>query len=151
MYRPNFCAECGEKIIRLRWRVWTNRTFCDSCAKRFRKQRLKASLVSTTLLLIIGFVSGRAGRPRRPPLTIERSATSISEHPAADRKPNKGSEAEQKIFGDRATVANGPIYICGARTRKGRPCSRRVQALVRCWQHLGLPAMLPTERLSVKD
>jgi hypothetical protein len=40
MYRPKFCAECGEKIIRLRWRVWTSRMFCDDCAPRFIRDQL---------------------------------------------------------------------------------------------------------------
>ena len=31
-YRPNFCSECGEKIVRLRWRLWTSRRFCDKCS-----------------------------------------------------------------------------------------------------------------------
>src|SRR5215211_7950977 len=39
-YRPNFCCECGEKIVRLRWRVWTSRRFCDKCCPRFRKMHL---------------------------------------------------------------------------------------------------------------
>jgi hypothetical protein len=43
------------------------------------------------------------------------------------------------------------VYICGARTKKGMPCSRRVHGPVRCWQHKGMPAMLPQEKLLVKD
>ena len=43
------------------------------------------------------------------------------------------------------------VYICGARTKKGTPCSRRVHGPVRCWQHKGMPAMLPPEKLLVKD
>jgi len=42
-------------------------------------------------------------------------------------------------------------YICGARTKKGTPCSRRVRGPVRCWQHKGAQAMLPLEKLVVKE
>jgi hypothetical protein len=43
------------------------------------------------------------------------------------------------------------VYTCGARTKKGTPCSRRVHGPVRCWQHKGAAAMLPAEKLMVKD
>jgi len=43
------------------------------------------------------------------------------------------------------------VYLCGARTKKGTPCSRRVHSPARCWQHKGMPAMLPQEKLLVKD
>ncbi len=49
--------------------------------------------------------------------------------------------------------ANGdvePTYFCGAATKKGTPCSRRVKgAGKRCWQHEGQPAMLSAEKLLV--
>jgi hypothetical protein len=43
------------------------------------------------------------------------------------------------------------IYTCGARTKKGTPCSRRVHGPVRCWQHKGAKAMLPPDKLLVKE
>lgn len=39
------------------------------------------------------------------------------------------------------------VYFCGAATKKGTPCSRRVKGGGRCWQHTGQPAILPTEKL----
>jgi len=48
-----------------------------------------------------------------------------------------------------AQAAEQPYY-CGARTKKGTPCSRKVKGNVRCFQHIGMPAMLPTEQLKVK-
>ena len=41
------------------------------------------------------------------------------------------------------------VYFCGAQTKKGTPCSRRVKGGGRCWQHEGQPAMLPPEKLLV--
>lgn len=41
--------------------------------------------------------------------------------------------------------------MCGARTRKGTPCRRRVHvAGERCFQHKGLPAMVPLEKLVIR-
>ncbi len=41
------------------------------------------------------------------------------------------------------------VYYCGAQTKKGSACSRKVKGGGRCWQHTGQPAMLPQEKLLV--
>lgn len=40
-----------------------------------------------------------------------------------------------------------PVYFCGAETKKGTPCTRRVKGGGRCWQHQGKNAMLPESQL----
>lgn len=47
------------------------------------------------------------------------------------------------------TAAKEPVYFCGAQTKKGTPCSRKVKGGGRCWQHEGQAAMLPPEKLLV--
>lgn len=42
--------------------------------------------------------------------------------------------------------ASEAVYFCGAATKKGTPCSRRVKDKGRCWQHAGQPSMLDTEK-----
>jgi hypothetical protein len=42
------------------------------------------------------------------------------------------------------------VYMCGAKTKKGTPCSRKVKGSVRCWQHLGQEAMLPAKNLRIQ-
>ena len=44
-----------------------------------------------------------------------------------------------------------PGYFCGAETKKGKPCSRKVKGKKRCWQHEGRKAMLPQKDLAVGD
>jgi hypothetical protein len=42
-----------------------------------------------------------------------------------------------------ATKETDAVYYCGAATKKGAPCSRRVKhAGERCWQHQGMPSIL---------
>ena len=145
MYRPNFCSECGTKIVRLHWHPWTSRRFCDECARRLRKERLQVPLISAVLLFSMGFITGRALRPKPPPLIIQRSANSPlakSESPRSQSGLNTNSPTP---------LTEEVVYICGARTKKGTPCSRRVQQPARCWQHKGAKAMLPAEKLVVKD
>jgi hypothetical protein len=86
--------------------------------------------------LSIGFVAGRISRPKPPPLAIERS---VVQSVLATDQAEKIQMVEEEI------------YICGARTKKGTPCSRRVSGAVRCWQHKGEDAMLPREKLMLKE
>jgi hypothetical protein len=143
-YRPNFCAECGNKIVRLRWFAWTSRSFCDTCARTFaRSHWLRPSL----LLLALGtcgVLVGRGCRRVPPPLIIERPASGPAQNSIAPTPPRESNTPQP-------ATANEEVYMCGARTKKGTPCSRRVHGPVRCWQHKGTPAMLPQEKLRIKD
>ena len=42
------------------------------------------------------------------------------------------------------------LYYCGARTAKGTPCKHRVKGNVRCFQHVGMEAMLAPAQLRIK-
>lgn len=171
MYKPNFCAECGTRIERARWRVWTSRIFCDACAEHLpRRARLAWRLAACAALLVAGFALGRLVRPAStpPPLVIERTraaqtpasphvngqttkaaahanaATTTTPADAPVRYGADGTNAE------RPTEAGEIVSICGARTKKGTPCSRRVRGVGRCWQHRGRAAILPPARLVVQ-
>ena len=130
-YRPNFCSECGERIVRLRWRAWSSRRFCDKCASRFRKGQLLQRATVIVVVLLFGVLIGRSWRP----VVIPRVAT--------------GSQQGEPTAPPTVTVEQ--TYQCGARTKKGTPCSRRVHGPVRCWQHKGEKAMLPLEKLIIKE
>jgi hypothetical protein len=154
MYRPNFCAECGAKLLRLRWYFWTSRKFCNGCARRLRKARLTSALLVAALLVSAGYVAGRVRRPAPPPLIIERRSDSPlndGETGSPTLRANTTSGVNAIAAQDSSLTSVEEVYLCGARTKKGTPCSRRVHGPVRCWQHKGMPAMLPQEKLLVKD
>ncbi len=157
MHRPNFCSECGTKIIRLQWYPWTSRRFCASCSQRLKKERLTRTLVASIVLLGIGLAAGHAARSPAPPLIIERSAAPPPANSNNAANVGPGSE-NPGVNGSAYPVTETPqlrstetVYICGARTKKGKPCSRRLPEPVRCWQHKGMPAMLPPEKLIVRE
>ena len=131
-YRPNFCSECGEKIVRLRWRIWTSRRFCDKCFRRFLKMHLSQRACVTLVLLCLGILIGRGCRREPPPLVIQRTASAPTQNPSPP-------------------VTIEQTYLCGAKTKKGTPCSRRVHGPVRSWQHKGAAAMLPQEKLIIRE
>jgi len=139
LHRPNFCAECGKKILRLRWRLWTNRKFCNACAAELRRQQWVEATVLIVSIFLAGFIVANQLKTPPPPLIIQ-------------RKENGQASANTSINpSTNSPLANiEEIYICGARTKKGKPCSRRVHGPVRCWQHKGEKAMLPQEKLVVK-
>ena len=159
MYKPNFCAECGERIARARWRFWTSRRFCDPCARRVRKGQMLLPLIAGVTLFCLGLAAGRMGRSHPPPLIIERgqlsalpaaTATGGAEaEPGADAQANPRPEPSYGPSGtatERPTDTDETVSICGARTQKGTPCKRRVRGTGRCWQHKGIVPLKPSIR-----
>ncbi len=142
MYQPNFCAECGAQIVRERWHLWTSRRFCDACAPRFRKSQLIAPILAGSSLFGVGLAAGGLAQPAAPPLLIEtRPAAPPATQPQALTATTSPNAAPVSL------TARDVVSMCGTRTKKGAPCSRRVHGTGRCFQHIGLPAMLPPERL----
>ena len=154
MYKPNFCAECGERIERARWRVSTSRRFCDNCARRLRKGQMLARLIAVVSLFCLGLAAGRMGRSHPPPLIIERGQLSALPAPMTMTTGTPRAEAEtdadaqaaprpEPSYGPNGTASERPtdtdeiVTLCGARTQKGTPCKRRVRGTGRCWQHRG--------------
>jgi hypothetical protein len=80
-------------------------------------------------------------RGNLPATAPEQTATATADQAALAANPTTTEPA---------AAANEPAYICGARTKKGTPCSRRVRFPGRCYQHKGMPAMLPEDQLLVK-
>jgi hypothetical protein len=156
MYKPNFCAECGAQIVRARWHFWTSKRFCDDCGKRLRKLRWAVPLIASALVFSFGLVVGRNSRPTPPPLILMQgqNARTLSTDKKTEGRTNNSAKSESEYGSDgtsneRPTDPNEVVSICGARTKKGTPCSRRVRGTGRCWQHKGMPAMLPPEKLVV--
>jgi hypothetical protein len=167
MYKPNFCSECGSRIERARWHLWTSRRFCSDCEPRLRKARIQLPLITGLALFAIGLIMGRAARPTPPPLLVERGELpAVTLHSSKDKgqPASAGSDtnvtaqpSSEPSYGPDGTSTERPtdpaetISICGARTQKGTPCQRRVRGTGRCWQHKGAPAMLPPGKLVVQS
>ena len=154
MYKPNFCCECGEAVLRPRRRFWASRRFCRACAPRFRRAGLKTAVLLASALFLPGFLLGRLLRPTPPPLILERGVQTVAPPPPAPSAANPAANPAQTYgpdgtAGERPTDPEEVVYVCGARTKKGTPCQRRVRGPERCWQHRGKPAILPPSKLVV--
>jgi hypothetical protein len=167
MHRPNFCAECGERLASRDWRArvlgwkgaWARASWCDHCARRlglYGFARVARPIATISIIAILAFAFGRYLRPAPPPLIISRAANSpLSDLPVnfnGTPRPTNRKEIDSTSQDVVGVDPEDAVYICGARTKKGTPCHRRVHAAgERCFQHKGMPAILPLEKLEVKS
>jgi hypothetical protein len=162
MYRPNFCTDCGERIWRKRWYPWTTRRFCPKCATRLRRATVLVPLFSVVALTVAAWLIGHSASPEPPPLIIEQGAfrqanpadsTATGDAPSGDNAQTQLARATpptaRASYNDTIEDPTETVSICGARTKKGAPCSRRVRGTGRCFQHRGRAAMLAPGKLIV--
>jgi hypothetical protein len=114
VYKPNFCADCGERVLRERWRAWTSRKFCPACEKHFRRGWV-APLVFACALVASGFAVGRLMRPAPPPLVIARGELPV---PTLLAKNLSGAT------NNATTVGAATGETTDGATRRGRPVRR---------------------------
>ena len=167
VFRPNYCVNCGEKIIRDQWHLWTSGRFCEVCETEFQGRELLWKAAAAFAVLCVAAVGFAFVAPERRAETKLVAATSQIAAPKAilsrtepPKRPVEKASENAVTQRDRAapasdpvkpqTVVAEPVYICGAETKKGTPCSRKVKGNVRCWQHQGMPAMLKSEDLRVR-
>lgn len=163
MYRPNFCTDCGERIWRKRWYPWTNRRFCPKCATRLRRATVFVPVFGVLALLAATWLAGRSVSPEPPPLIIEQAAFTQNppvsstfndvESNNAQSQPAPALAAQpaaRATYNDTLDDPTETVSICGARTKKGTPCSRRVRGTGRCYQHRGRSAILSPGKLIVR-
>lgn len=169
LYRPNFCCSCGEKIERTEWTLWASRRFCELCETDHKVQEVVPRML-VALGLIVG-LTGAFGFLRSPGEADrnETQRTFASSRVPANIQPQVNSNATPAPLPQSQTGFNGgnasapvavigppakppavraadeQLYYCGALTKKGTPCSRRVKKGERCWQHTGMPSVPENE------
>ncbi|MCB1024596.1 MAG: hypothetical protein KDB79_09410 [Acidobacteria bacterium] len=101
---------------------------------------------------------GREGTGLMNPRVKDVAAPVRENETLTDPKDTQTIGAEEKKVPGPVRVKNPPlqketdepVYMCGAATKKGTPCSRRVKGGGRCWQHLGKEAILPEKELRIE-
>lgn len=134
MAAARFCSECGEMLKVKRRAVLPLRAFCARCSPRFRTVRLISAAI--LVLAAIAFAVSRLS-PEREPLyligtPLQMSTTGGPSASTGSIEPTRSSA--QVVAGDSV------IAICGAPTRSGKPCQRKVKSGGYCWQHRDKPA-----------
>jgi len=172
-FRPSFCANCGEKIVRADWGLLTSRRFCQVCESEYKGVDLipRVIVVAGSLSILLGLSSyiGTGNQPQRvaarqllksdAPATVQTQVPERIERQVVTAPPPVTAGANvtpppptlsKTAHETERKVPDEPMYYCGAQTKKGTPCSRRVKGYVRCYQHTGMPAMLPADQLRIK-
>jgi len=175
-YKPKFCCECGEPIERTNWNLLTSRRFCELCETDFKLDDFipKAAFGIAILFGIFGLgtflqkpekslnlVSGISTNNNKSNVNTQvstgantQSFTKLQEANSAveqslSKPSNVSPKSDLKIqkVENHQIAAQEAVYFCGAETKKGTPCTRRVKGGGRCWQHVGRPAILPSQKL----
>lgn len=137
MPSARFCSVCGEKLKLKSASVLILRSYCASCAPRLVRARILV-LGIPILFLAIGFAIGNYSKAHEPfqligtPIDPARLNTTASVPTAGAPSPGRGGSVA------RSDVTNAPATIeaiCGAMTKAGRPCQRKVKGGGYCWQH----------------
>lgn len=97
-----------------------------------------------------------ANRPINAPSNTNLQQTVNVNSPAANRevtqlKQDLTTRSQSTPVAVKENSATESVYFCGAMTKKGTPCSRRVKGGGRCWQHKGQNAVLPPEKLLISQ
>ncbi len=177
-YNPKFCCHCGEKIERAVTSVTDSGRFCDICKHDFIVPRalpkVFAALMAVFGIFGIGsywrsgdqplnvttgqFAANRSKADKDPANQSNREISNPNAPPPngnvqsnAAQKPNLTAKPLTKPAASTPVSALEAVYFCGAETKKGAPCSRRVKGGGRCWQHRGQTAMLADEKLLVNQ
>ena len=172
-YRPNFCCNCGEKIERVDWGIFTSGKFCDLCATEFRAHEWVTKLLAAVGIVFAIALISSVFRPPQTGVKPAAAETTPVSAPAEFRDEAKlnttpvsplQSQTEtnvntstvsppsaNRITSEPAVKTTEAVYYCGAATKKGTPCSRRVKRPGdRCWQHQGMPSILDEGRTARK-
>ena len=152
LYRPNFCCHCGEKVTRAKWTPLTSRRFCDFCAVEQKQHDLlpRAAMIMMMILAAAGITSylggGKSASQSSPSTVQKKVMTPASPSPqirttAAPVVPGlDNAQPNTKQLAPKTNSSTEPVHYCGALTKKGTACTRRVKSRGRCWQHLDQPS-----------
>lgn len=169
LFRPKFCANCGEKIERADWGIFTSRRFCPVCESEFKGHDLvpRLAVIIGLLIGVLGFGSYlKSGTAATNSLVARQPLKLVEQRPVESPSPQQikvetslpppSVNLPQTLAAEPASkqatkpmLAAEPEYYCGAQTKKGTPCTRKVKGNSRCYQHQGMPAMLPAEKLRI--
>lgn len=178
-YNPTYCCNCGEKIERTdSLSFLKSGRFCDVCEKEFSFQEWlpKVFIVICGLFGLFGIgtflldgepANSAALKQNKKFLAESNLNNGLSNNPSQNNNRQPVQQTERKIETNQGVIVSKnsfektknetvkieseKVYFCGAATKKGTPCSRKVKGGGRCWQHIGQEAMLPQEKLLISQ
>lgn len=169
-YKPAYCCHCGEKIESVEKHPWSSGRFCDVCSKEFSFQEWlpKVFILVCVLFGLFGIGSYlKSGEPTNVAALRQNKSFGLE----TDGNPTQNSNRQIVQKNEPKTESNltaktninpvekqirqtekteiEQVFFCGAATKKGTPCSRKVKGGGRCWQHKGQEALFAQEKLLI--
>lgn len=167
-----YCNNCSEKIEVTEKSIFDGGRYCGVCRNDYLVRAYGSKIFMSVAFAIGLFGIGSLWRGGEKPLNLSvkqiavnptnqnktvsnqtvsgNSNTTIKSPPQTNvsqinSQTQPRAEVKQNVS---APASNDETtYYCGALTKKGTPCSRRVKGGGRCWQHQGQKALLPPEKL----
>lgn len=144
MPRAKFCSNCGERLKASRRSALPLRILCAGCTKYHRPALV--TFVALIAFLFAGFLIGRVTTtPHNVPLIGSPvSLNTPGESPVTKDNPVEAKGTAQSLAAPAQLegVAVAPSLrvgdngaLCGAPTKTGRPCRRKVLGGGYCYQH----------------
>ena len=90
LYKPNFCCQCGEKIDRIEWKIFTSRRFCEYCEAQYSFQD-RLPKIFAVIALAFGFLGvGSYLKNDSKTLNVTKASKAAEQRPLAsiDKKEN---------------------------------------------------------------
>src|SRR5262245_13779682 len=136
MSAARFCSRCGERIKIRRPGALNLGSYCRDCTPKHQRPVVLLATVCVSCVAI-GFALGKYTGSTKPfqfiGTPVEFSASRVSQPVGpASEKPASENVPRPAVLSQRATE-----HICGAPTKSGRPCQRKVKVGGYCWQHRG--------------
>lgn len=127
LYKSNFCCDCGEKLIKKYFwqKIFFYSYFCSKCIKKLEKSFLLKKILLIFLVNIIF-----------PIILINICMSNRSLNITARVSPTPMPFVDSKPLASKLVVEEE--RLCGAKTRKGKKCQRRIKKPGYCWQHKNL-------------
>ncbi len=177
LYKPTYCCNCGEKIEVTDTLPWKKSgRFCDVCRQEFSFQEFLPKVFILICVVFGLFGLGGYLKTIEPANTValkqnklpikenavktdlksdsaQNSNLQINQNNVPFDDSNLSSKANKNVVekqkSESQTAQIELVYFCGAATKKGTPCSRKVKGGGRCWQHKGQEALLAQEKLLI--
>jgi len=129
LYKSNFCCDCGEKLIKKYFwqKMFFYSYFCSKCIKKVRKFFLLKNILLIFLVNIIFPII-------LINIYLSNKSLNITTKIPSTPTPFIASNIIRTTSVDKLTIEEK----CGAKTRKGKKCQRRVKRPGYCWQHKAL-------------
>jgi len=130
-----FCTKCGCRPVVDPGSLTSSGLYCSKCSPQSRRRRF--TFIAIAILCAgIGFAAGRYTATREPLYII---GTPIQLNANRIASPQQSQSSISSVGDPQPTRSESAsptaTAICGARTKSGKTCQRKVKGGGFCWQH----------------